>query len=443
MTMRPLVRWLGIAIVVACFWTSERVVRKPERPNRVVVTYWEKWTKFEGEAMRAVVDEFNRSQDRIYVDYLSIAAVSSKTLLAASGGVPPDVAGLYDADVAQFADDNALIPLDDFCREAGIDSSRYIPAYWDICEYGGKVWALPTTPASTALHYNREMLRAAGLDPDRPPTTIEELIDYSDQLLVRDERGRIRKAGFLPQEPGWWNWAWGYMFGGRLWDGKDTITCDSPENVRAFEFVMKFSDLYGATDIQAFRQGFGAFSSPQNAFMSEKVAMVLQGVWMYNFITEVAPDLDWAVAPFPHPQDRPDLSEMTFVGLDVLGIPRGARHPKEAFEFIKFVQSQRGMELLCMGQRKHSPLVEVSEDFYKRHPNPYIRLFADLPRGPNAVAPPQFGIWPQYSQELAAAIEQVFLKQKTPQEALRDVRIRMQPKLDAYLKTLAQRNRDR
>lgn len=71
------------------------------------------------------------------------------------------------------------------------------------------------------------------------------------------------------------------------------------------------------------------------------------------------------------------------------------------------------MELLCMGQRKHSPLVEVSEDFYKRHPNPYIRLFADLPRGPNAVAPPQFGIWPQYSQELAAAIEQVFLKQKT------------------------------
>lgn len=443
MSLRPLVPWFGIALVAACLFTSERVVREPERPGRVVVTYWEKWTKFEGEAMRAVVDKFNRSQDRIYVEYLSIAAVNAKTLLAASGGVPPDVAGLYDSDVAQFADDNALIPLDDFCREAGIDASRYIPAYWDICEYEGKIWALPTTPASTALHYNREMLSAAGIDPDRPPETIEELVAYSDRLLQRDERGRIRKAGFLPQEPGWWNWAWGYLFGGELWDGKSKITCDSPENVRAFEFVMKFSDLYGATDIQAFRQGFGAFASPQNAFMSEKVAMVLQGVWMYNFITEVAPDLDWAAAPFPHPQDRPDLSQMTFVGLDVLGIPRGAKHPKEAFEFIKYVQSQEGMELLCMGQRKHSPLVEVSEDFYKKHPNPYIRLFADLPRGPNAVAPPQLGIWPQYSQELAAAIEQVFLNQKTPQEALHDVQVRMQPKLDAYLKTLAQRNRER
>jgi ABC-type glycerol-3-phosphate transport system substrate-binding protein len=258
--------------------------------------------------------------------------------------------------------------------------------------------------------------------------------DAAEKLFLRDAAGRVAQAGFMPAEPGWWNFGWGFLFGGRLWDGASRITANCPENVRAFEWVQSYSRKYGATDLQTFRQGFGNFSSPQNAFLSRQVAMELQGVWMYNFIDMYAPDLDWKAAPFPHPADRPDLAGGTFVDEDVLVIPRGAKHPEEAFRFIRFVQSQKGMEMLCMGQRKHSPLAKVSESFWKRHPNPYVKLFADLPQGKNAFAPPKIGIWPEYQAEMNNAFDQIALLKKTPKEALDAVQARMQPKLDEYLK---------
>jgi ABC-type glycerol-3-phosphate transport system substrate-binding protein len=424
---------LGLLLTIGY---SELIVRPAPKPGPVEITYWEKWTGFEGDAMRAVVDEFNRSQDKIHVNLLTISGIQDKTLLAVAGGVPPDVAGLYGPNVAQYADDRAIIPLDDYCRKYGITAEKYIPAYWDIGFYRGHVYALPTTPASTALHYNKTMLQEAGFDPNRPPRTIEEMDAMAEKITRRGPDGRLVKAGFMPAEPGWWNWGWGRVFGGQLWDGETKITANSPENVRAFAWVRSYSEKYGTSDLQTFRQGFGNFSSPQNAFLSEQVAMELQGVWMHNFISQYAPKLKWGAVPFPHPADRPDLANATFVDEDVLVIPRGAKHPDEAFAFIAFVQSQRGMELLCLGQKKHTPLRDVSPEFYQKHENPFIRLFAELPRGKNTYAPPKIGIWPEYSAELRNAFDEVSLLQKTPQEALDAVQARMQPKMDEYLERL-------
>ncbi len=431
---RTLATPIAAIIIVLAAWYGEVVVRVQDPPGPVVVTYWEKWTSFEGDAMRAVVDAFNRKQKRVFVKLLTVSGIENKTLMAVAGGNPPDVAGLYGPNVAQYADAKAIMPLDDLCAEYGIRASQYIPCYWDIGVYRGHVYSLPTTPASTALHYNRKMLREAGLDPARPPMTIEELDAYAEKITRRGERNRIVRAGFMPAEPGWWNWGWGCIFGGKLWDGKTKITANSPENVRAYEWIQSYSRKYGATDLQTFRSGFGNFSSPQNAFLSSQVAMELQGVWMHNFITMYAPGLDWGACPFPHPADRPDLANNTFVDEDVLVIPRGARHPKQAFEFMAYVQSQEGMELLCMGQRKHSPLVSVSKKFWKTHPNPYVKLFADLAGSPNAIAPPKLPLWPEYGAELNNAFDEIALLKKSPKEALDAVQARMQPKLDDYLR---------
>ena len=52
-------------------------------------------------------------------------------------------------------------------------------------------------------------------DPGAPPaparqrlTTIEELDADSDKIFKKDDHGNILSAGFMPAEPGWWNWAW-------------------------------------------------------------------------------------------------------------------------------------------------------------------------------------------------------------------------------------------
>ncbi len=439
MNARALLTPLAVVGLLATVVWSERITAPEPVTGAIRVTYWEKWTGFEGDAMRAVVNAFNRSQTRVHVDLLTISGIQDKTLLAAAGGNPPDIAGLYGPNVAQYADDRAILPLDGYCRKYGVSANQYVPAYWRMGFYRDHVYALPSTPATTALHYNRALFRQVGLNPARPPATLEEMDAMSRRLFHRDAQGRITRAGFMPAEPGWWNWSWGYYFGGRLWDGKSRITANSPENIRAFEWAQSYSKQYGAQELQSFRSGFGNFSSPQNAFLSGQVAMENQGVWMYNFIHMNAPKLDWAAAPFPHPTNRPDLANSTIVDMDVLVIPRGAKHPKEAFQFIRFVQSQPGMELLCLGQKKQSPLMKVSPDFYRKHPNPYIRLFAELAHGKNSFLPPQFGIWPEYQAELNNAFDQIALLKRTPKEALDAVQTRMQPKLDEYLDLLRRR----
>ncbi|MCC6445581.1 MAG: ABC transporter substrate-binding protein [Armatimonadetes bacterium] len=431
--------WLLLALLVLSGCAGQN---RDLRNGPVHITYWEKWTGFEGDAMRATVDAFNRSQDRIHVDLLTVSQVDQKMLLATAGGIPPDVAGLWSYNTNVYADKNAIIPLDSFMKEAGIKQEDYIRSYWDLGFYRSKTWALPTTPATCALHWNKDMFRRAGLDPERPPRTIEELDAYARKLTIRDEKGRIQQIGFMPAEPGWWNWGWGFFFGGRLWDGESKITADCPENIRAFQWVQSYAKAYGVQDLQVFQSGFGNFSSPQNAFLAGKVAMELQGVWMYNFINKFAPHLKWGAAPFPYPSDRPDLANSSPVDEDILVIPNGARHPREAFEFIKFVQSQKGMELLCMGQRKQTPLTKASREFLKTHPHPFIETFIELGKTRNAFATPKIGIWREYQDELQNAFSNIWLCKMTPEEALRAVQTRMQKKLDREIRQKARLGRN-
>jgi multiple sugar transport system substrate-binding protein len=428
---------LAAALLVG-FW---RVFRPDPAPadGRVHIRYWEKWTGFEEQAMRNVVNAFNARQSRIHVNYLSVSQVNQKMLLATAGGNPPDVAGIWDFDVVTFSDYNALRSLDDLCRQDGIGPEDYLPAYWNLCTNHGRIFALPTTPASVALHWNRKMFREAGLDPNKPPKTIEELDAMAEKLTKRDGTGKITQMGFLPAEPGWWNWGWGYFFGGQLWDGKGRATVVTPENLRAFRWVKGYVDRYQAESLSVFQSGFGNFSSPQNAFLSGQVAMVLQGVWMANYINNNNPSMDWDAAPFPHPQDRPDLAHSTPVGLDVLVIPTGAEHPLEAWEFIKYVQSQEGMEMLCQGQWKHSPLAHVSERFYREHKNKRIKLFYDLARGKNTFSPPHVGIWREWQDEMSSAFQKIWTGGEDPEKALAYVDKRVQPKLTQYLENVNRR----
>ena len=404
----------------------------PEGP--VQVTYWEKWTSFEGEAMRKTVEAFNAKQDGIHVKLLTTSQIDRKMLMATAGGIPPDVAGLWSNNVIPYADKNALLPLDEYCEKAGIARERYISRYWDICYHRGHLWGLPSTPASVALHWNKELFREADLPADKPPETIEELDRYAEILTKRDSKGSITQVGFMPAEPGWWPWAWGRFFGGELWDGKSRITATAPENTRAYEWVQGYAERLGVKQLQVFSSGFGNFSSPQNPFLSGLVAMEIQGVWMHNFIKEFAGDMEWGAAPFPCPADRPDLRHSSPVESDVLVIPRGARHPDEAFEFIQFVNEREGSEILNLGQRKFTPLMDVSELFLREHPNPHIEVFIDLAKSPNAFIPPQMPLWQEYQAELSTAFDQVWLCEKTPEEALEAVEDRMQRKLDRDLR---------
>ena len=430
-----LITGLGVA---ACLFGLERVPINEVKPGPVHITYWEKWSGFEFAGIKQIVDDFNASHPNIQVDLLQTSEIENKAMFAISAGVPPDVAGLYSPNVPHYVDERAIMPLDDLCRASGIKQGDYIPAYWQLMTYNGTIWALPTTPASTALHYNRAMFKAAGFDPDKPPQTIEEMDAMGEKMSVEKD-GHIDKIGFTPSEPGWFNYAWGFYFGGRLWDGVSKITATDPGNIAAYEWIQSYAKKYGGNALSSFKSGLGQFDSPQNGFMDSKVSVEIQGVWMHNFIRTFNKNLDASAAPFPHPAARPDLANTTYVDADVLVIPRGARHPKEAWEFISYVQRQDVMEKLCLLHQKNSPLTRISDHFWKVHQNPWIRLFDWLARGKNAMIPARVGIWPEYQQELGASFDNALLMKGTPTHILEDVQSRIQAKLDEYEARLRER----
>jgi ABC-type glycerol-3-phosphate transport system substrate-binding protein len=404
------------------------------KDGRRIVTYWEKWTGFEGQAMQAVVDSFNAGQDSIFVQLMTVSQIDQKVLIATAGGDPPDIAGLFSYNVAAYADNFALMPLDDYFARAGMTKDDYIPAFINLCQYRGHLWALPATPATAALHWNKALFREAGLDPERPPRTLAELDQFAAKLTRYDTDGHLTQIGLLPSEPGWWPWAWGYWFSGRLMQGDSLMTINSPENIAAMEWVAAYSQKYGVEEVKRFSSGFGNFSSPQNAFLSGLVAMELQGVWMHNFIEKYAPGMEWGVAPFP--SAVPGIDSVALAESDVLVIPQGARSPDQAFTFLRYVNSQKGMELLCMGQRKHSPLKKTSDWFRHTHPHPYLEIFSALSSSPQVFSGTQIGINAEVRREMRVVVDQVRFLEKTPAAALGEAQERLQRSLDRNRKQI-------
>ncbi|GMU23261.1 MAG: sugar ABC transporter substrate-binding lipoprotein [Phycisphaerae bacterium] len=421
--------------------------QRTPKDGKLHLAYWDKWTRFEGEAMKRVVDSFNRRQSGIVVHYEAFGTVERKTMISTAGGDSPDLAGLWATNMATYADRGIFTPLDEYMQRDGRRRDHWLPVFANICIHHNIMWAVPTTPATTGLHWNKAMFRAAGLDPDQPPRTVQELDDYAWELTRWDKnKENITQMGFLPQEPGWFNWAWGPWFGGRLIDG-DKITANHPRNVEAFEWMQGYSRRYGVEKIKRFYSSFGNFASTQNPFFSGRIGMVLQGTWLHNYISQYAPGMQYGVSYWPQTPAGPE--GFCTADEDILVIPRGLPAPRRdaAWEFVKYASSQEGMEMLNMGQRKNSPLREVSDAFLRNHPHPYIELFTEMSRSPNCAAIPQLGVWNEYQREIDAAVDRARLLQENPatgkiytaQEILDQVQNRMEASWERHQKSLAMR----
>ncbi len=402
--------------------------------DRVHLTYWEKWTGFEFEAMQKVVDQFNETQDDIFVDLLSTSQIERKIIVSIAGGNPPDVAGIFSEFVPVLVQMNALYPLDGYLEQAGIDGEKdFINSYWKVCNYEGYTWALPTTGAALAFHYNKKTFGESINGLSFPPKTLDELDAYAE-ILDATDHDRIVNATFLPSEPDWWPFVWPLFFGGELWNGKDKITLTSDKVVKAYEWVASYSERLGVERVQAFRGGFGdLFASPQNLFLSGKLCSELQGNWMQTFVEKYAPDLEYGVAPMP--TDTEDLYGTSLVECDIIFIPKGSKHPDEAFEFIQYVTGQDGIEAFTTGLRSINPRNVRSEEFIQNHPNDNMEFFDSLAMSDKARANPRIPLWYEMLDEMKAVFDKIWLHKGEPYEVLKEAEERLQERLDRDLRT--------
>ncbi|MBC7771089.1 MAG: ABC transporter substrate-binding protein [Pyrinomonadaceae bacterium] len=400
--------------------------------SRVVIDYWEKWTGHEGAAMERVVHRFNESQDRIHVRYFSMNGIGQKALIAIAGGDPPDVIGLWNFSIPAYSEAGALLALDELVTEHGITKEKYAAPVWQLLTHRGKLWGLVNTCGSVALYYNKTLFREAGLDPEKPPRTIDELDACHASLTTKNASGEYERVGFLHTEPGWWSWPWGYFFGGTLYDSvSDTAVAASPANIAGYEWVQSYPRTYGASALIKFQSGLGVYGTAQHPFLAGKVAMTIQGPWLVNNIQEFKPTLDYGVTPMPVAASLYDPAQpIGLLDSDVLVIPRGAKHPAESMEFIAYTQRQEIVEELSLAHCKNSPLASISEEFVAKHPHKYLYVHDAITRSPRAFCFPRTRTWPEYEKDFNSAMQRMWRVSEPAAATLAQVQERAQVQLD-------------
>jgi multiple sugar transport system substrate-binding protein len=132
----------------------------------------------------------------------------------------------------------------------------------------GKIVALPKGAYAQALHYNRQLFKQAGLDPNKPPTTWAQVAADAKQIAAKTGKAGYAEMGKDDNTAGWILTTLVYSLGGRMETGTGTsakATLDNPQTVTALNLLkrMRWTDNsmgsnfdYGWSDInQAFAAG--------------------------------------------------------------------------------------------------------------------------------------------------------------------------------------------
>lgn len=371
--MRPF-RWL---LTLVCLFLFD--IGAHAAPETVTIYYWGN----EGDVLAAdQIQGFESRHDgsdgkpAIKVIMAQSASINKTTdpqrlLCGIAGGDPPDVVWFDRFAVGEWASKGAFMSLQEFLerdqRERPNDSFTlyeeqfYAPCWAEAC-YNGALYAVPTDTDNRAMYYNldlfekhaEELIRAGCVDPDDPaevgpPRTWEQLERATQILTQYDEKGGLVRVGFIPNYGNSWLYIYGWLNGGSFMseDGR-TCTLNSPQIVEALAYMTELYDLMGgAKKVNAFQiSQAGADLDP---FLAGKIAMRVDIDTYINQIANLKRDLRFAVTLAPAPEGKPPLG---WCGGWSLVIPKGAEHPEEAWEFIKYMVSQEAARIAADANRQ-------------------------------------------------------------------------------------------
>jgi len=337
------------------------------RGAKVVISVWHPWGGSQKERLADVINEFNRAHKDIQVRAVftpNDLDSNQKFFTSVAADMPPDATFVDGPQVAAWAEQGAIAPLDSFIKASGIKPEDYFAPCWQQNSYRGKVWAMTyCADPNFAFAWNKKVFRECGLDPEKPPTTIEE-IDRMNDRITKIDHGRIVRIGIIPwlqfgNANAMFTWGWAYR--GSFYDPKtQKVTANDPNAVKALEWMVSYAKKFDVTRINGFAAGFG--SRDQNPFYTGQIAMQCLHISQLDDIKQYAPDLDYGLTFLPAPAGGEVHS--SWVGGWCLAIPKGSKHPKEAWEFLRWccrdpkgTQAVGRLQSLLPGYRK-SPFID-------------------------------------------------------------------------------------
>ena len=188
--------------------TTAIVVGKPQAGG-VGLIFYTGLTGPDGQIMRDMVTKYNteNGKDAATIEIMPWNDMFAKMVATMTAGNPLDVVLVHPADLLQFVEQDALLPMTDHLAPLGLKLDDYLqpPVKW--CTINGKLYGLPMDQHQWNVWLRTDMAEKAGLDAKNPPKdrkTFEEWI----QKLTKKEGDKPTVGGLEPGYPNPWPLAW-------------------------------------------------------------------------------------------------------------------------------------------------------------------------------------------------------------------------------------------
>lgn len=293
------------------------------------------------------------------------AEYADQILVQMSSGNAPDIVHLLNMNIGDFLRVDMLRPLDDYMKGGDIMPDTYTPAQFQSpIVVDGKTYGVIHMIANYIPFYNAKLLADAGYDrfpetPDAFAAMVEKLTHPPQQFGY----AAMVKPGSYVQtymDVAQWVIANGGAF---ATDGKPTI--DAPKNVEAITLFKKLFDA-GVMPRDVDKPTY------RSMWWNGKVAVLFDGSWMMGFARTNNPaiEADLKTAPMPWPGHR------TASAFQIWAIPKGAKHPDEAYKFIAFLQSREWQQRMVAMTNAVTPRRNSLPDGYLEK-NPWFAPFQE------------------------------------------------------------------
>jgi len=236
----------------------------------------------------------------------------------------------------QLAGYGRLLDLTPYIEEDRKYFDQIYPEFLDLFRVNGRIYGLPGNNNISVLYYNKTLFDRAGLDYPDETWDWNRLLEAAKKLTTRDDKGRVRIFGLA--DIGTFEKLI-VQNGGAVWsdDGK-TCIMNTPAARESLTFLRDLMYRHRVMPSAAEETDF----RKNDLFKLGRAAMFVAARWWtveFKGLTSV----DWATAPLPKSFSG---SRANGMGCNPLGINADTRHPRLAFEFLKFLIRPQGIKRL-------------------------------------------------------------------------------------------------
>ena len=262
------------------------------------------------------------------MDVMGWDVLAQKLPVAIATKSAPGLTLLIGDTIPQYLQNDALEPLDDFFDKTGLQESNYVKNVLDIGKFNDKYYAMPMQFNLIYLYWNKTLFKEAGLDPEKPPVTMDELASYAEKLTI-PEKNQYGFGMAVKGAPQYWT-SFFWNNGGEIFDlAQKKSLLNALENIKTLEWMQ---DL--AINKKVTPSGAGG-AEIDNLLMSGKLGMVINGPWLVNGLK--SNNIDFGMTAVPKGSTKQEIIS----GGIGYAIPAGTSQEVKdaAYEFIKYWMS--------------------------------------------------------------------------------------------------------